>query len=113
MMIYLRLVYEFFKTGLLAVGGEFHRRAEALGHMIHDVLEGERVGHALRTAEVGHDDEGTATGEHFLKGRHSPADAGVVRNFELLIEGNVEVHAHDRLLAGEIVGIDELLHKLL
>ena len=99
-----------FGLGLLAVGGELHRSAEALGHMIHDMLEGELVGHALRTAEVGHDDEGAATGEHFLEGRHGPADAGVVRNFELLVEGNVEVHAHDRLLAGEIVGIDVLLH---
>ena len=102
-----------FGLGLLAVGSELHRSAEALGHVIHDVLEGELVSHALRTTEVRHDDEGTTPGEYLFESRHRPADAGVVGNLEILIERNVEVHAHDRLLAGEIVGIDELLHKLL
>ena len=93
-------------VGLLAVIGELDGNAQALGHMAHDVLEGELGIHLLGTAEVGHDDEGTAPCENLLEGRHGPADAGVVRDFEILVERDVEVHADDGFLAGEIVRVN-------
>ena len=77
-----------------------------------DVAEGEFVGDPLGTAEVRHYDEGAAACEHLLQGRHRRTDAGVVGNFEILIEGNVEVNAYDGFFAGEIVRINVLLHSL-
>ena len=96
---------------LLAVGGELDGNAQALGHVVHDVLQGELRIHLLGTSEVGHDDDGAALLEDLLEGRHGPADAGVVGDVEVLVEGNVEIHPHNRLLSFEIVGFDVLLHN--
>ena len=95
---------------LLAVGGELDGNAQALGHVVHDVAQGELRIHLLGTSEVGHDDDGAALLEDLLEGRHGPADAGVVGDVEVLVEGNVEVDSHDGLLAGEVITVDELLH---
>ena len=98
------------RVGLLAILGELHGNAQALGHMVHDVLEGELRIHLLGTSEVGHDDQGTALLQDLLEGGHGPADAGVVRDAEVLVQGDVEVDSHDGLLAGEVVTVDVLLH---
>ena len=81
--------------------------------MTENMLEGELRINSLWTSEVGHKNEGTTLGEHFLERRESRADAGVVRDVEILIERNVEVHSHDSLFAFEIVGVNVLLHNLL
>ena len=78
--------------------------------MCKDVAQGELVGHSLRTSEVGHDYERTAASKYLLEGGHCCADAGVVRDFEILVEGDVEINAYDGLFAGKIVRIDVLLH---
>ena len=76
------------------------------------MFEGELGVYPLRTAEVGHDDEGTASGENFLKGRDGGTDTGVVGDFELFVQRNIEVNTDDGFLASEIIGIDKLLHML-
>ena len=79
--------------------------------MGHDVLEGVFVGHSLGTSEMRHDDEGAASGKHLLEGGDSRTDTGVVRNLELVVEGDVEVYADDGFLAREIVSVYVLLHN--
>ena len=98
------------RIGLLAILGKLHGNAQALGHVVHDVLQGELRIHLLGTSEVGHDDQGTTFLEDLLEGRHGPADAGVVGDVEVLVQGDVEVDSHDGLLAGEVVAVDVLLH---
>ena len=97
---------------LLAVIGELDGNAQALAHAGHDVLEGELGIYLLGTAQVRHDDEGTTFGEHLLEGGHGTADTGVIGDFEILVQGNVEVYAYDGFLAFEVVLVNELLHKL-
>ena len=41
----------------------------------------------------------------------SGTDTCVVSDFHLLVERNVEVNAYNRLLAGEIVSVNKLLHN--
>ena len=96
--------------GFLAVVGELDGNAQAFADAAHDVLEAELGIHFLGAAQVGHDDEGTTFCEHLLEGGHGPADAGVVRDLEVFVEGNIEVYAYDGLFAFEIVLVNKLLH---
>ena len=98
--------------GLHAVIGKLDGNAQAFAHAAHDVLEAEFGIHFLGTAQVGHDDEGTTFGQHLLKGGHGTADAGVVGNFKIFVQGNVEVHAHDGLFTGKVVLVNKLLHDI-
>ena len=93
-------------VGLLAVRGELHRHAEILRHAGEDVLEGELLRRTLRTAEMRHDDQGAAAFEHLLEGGDGSPDAGVVGNFELVVQRHVEIDADNGLLAIEIIGIN-------
>ena len=45
-----------------------------------------------------------------LESRKGCADTCVISNVEVLVEWNVEINSDDRLLAGEVVGINVLLH---
>ena len=90
-----------------AVGGEFHVGAECLGHIVLDLGEGEfGVDFAFGLAHVRHEDEAAAVGQDFLEGGEGTADAGVVRDVAVFVQGHVEVNAHDRLLAGEVEVVD-------
>ena len=106
-----RLEFGNFSLRLLAVSCKLYRNTEALGNVCDDVLEREFVGHSLRTSEVGHDDESSATCEYLLQGRDGGTDTGIIRNFEILVEGNVEVYANDGFLAREIIRVNVLLHN--
>ena len=88
---------------LHAVVGELHRSSEEFLEVRKDVFEGEFLRNALRTAEVRHNDERTALLKNFLECRDCGTHTCVVRDFELIVERNVEVHAHDGFLACEIV----------
>ena len=79
--------------------------------MVHDVLQGELRVHFLRTAQMGHDDNGTSACKNLLKGGHGPTDTGVVRNLEVFVQGDVEIYAHDGFFAGKIVAVNKLLHN--
>ncbi len=79
--------------------------------MVYDVFQGELRIHFLRTAQMGHNDNGTSAGEHLFKGRHGPTDTGVVRNLEVFVQGDVEIYAHDGFFAGKIVAVNKLLHN--
>ena len=94
--------------GLLAVGSEGYGSAEALRDMLDDVSEGEFGVDLLGASEMRHDDEGTALLQHLLEGGHCPADAGVVGDFEILVQRNIEIHADDGLFAGKVVSVDVL-----
>ena len=98
--------------GLLAVGSKLHRHAEALGHMVHDVAQGELGIHFLGPSEVAHDDHGASLFEDLLESGHCADDAGVVGDFEVFVERNVEVYADDGLLSGKIVSVD-VLHNIM
>ena len=95
---------------LLAVVGKLYGNTQAFAYAAHDVLEGEFGIHLFGTTQVGHDNEGTSLCEHLLEGGHGTADTGIVRDFEFLVQGNVEVYAYDGFLAFEVVLINELLH---
>ena len=77
--------------------------------MVDDVLEGELGIYLLGTSKMGHDDYRTAFLKNLLEGRHCPADAGVVCNFEFVIERHVEIHSDDGFLTCEIVRVNVLL----
>ena len=100
-------------VSLLAVVGELDRNAETLRDVSENMLEGELRINSLRTSEVGHKNEGTTLGEHFLECRESRADTGVVCDVEILIERNVEIHSDNCLLTFEVVGVNVLLHNLI
>ncbi len=55
---------------------------------------------------MAHDDEAAAVGEDFLECGERTADTGVVGDVAVLVQGNVEVNAHNCLLAVEIVLIN-------
>ncbi len=78
--------------------------------MVHDVLERELRIHPLRTAEMGHDDEGSAACENLLQGRDGCTDAGVIGDFELVVERDVEVNPDQGLLSLKIIRVNVLLH---
>lgn len=60
------------------------------------------VGLALRAAEVAREDDHRALVNEVFYGRQSSDDAGVVADFALVVEGNVEVHAHEDFFALEV-----------
>ena len=84
--------------------------AEELGNPAGQVFEGEFGINLLGASEMGHDDNRSAGGEDFLQSGHRPADTGVVRYVEILIERDVEINPYNGLLASEIVAVYELLH---
>ena len=98
--------------GSLAIGGELYGNTEAFADVGYDMLEGEFGIDFLGTAEVAHNDEGTASGEYLLESRDGPADAGIIGYLEVFIERNIEIDADDGFLAGEIIRINVLLHKI-
>ena len=53
-----------------------------------------------------HDDEGTAVAQNFLEGGEGAADAGVIGDVAVVVEGHVEVNADDGFFAFEIVVVD-------
>ena len=81
--------------------------------MVDDMTEGELVVNSLRTSEMGHYDNGTATGEDFLESGDGRTYAGVISYLELSVQRNIEIYADDGFLACEIVRIDVLLHIIM
>ena len=97
----------------LAVVCELNGNAKAFAHVGDDVFQGKFRIYLLGTAEVAHNDKGTAAGEHLLESRNGPADAGVVGNFEVFVQGDIEIDTDYCFFAGEIIGINVLLHNIL
>ena len=92
---------------LSAVGSEGYGNTKGLGHSVLDLTKRElRVHLSFGLTHVAHDDESTTVGQHLLQGGQSAANAGVVRDLTILIEGHVEVNAHDCLLSGKIKFVD-------
>ena len=82
-----------------AIGSKLHVAAECLGHCVLDL--GERVfgvDLAFGLAHVAHDDERAAVGEDLFEGGEGTADAGVVGDVAIFVEGHVEVNADDGFL---------------
>ena len=77
--------------------------AELFGERLRHGREGKLgVGLALRAAEVAREDDHRALVNEVFYGRQSSDDAGVVADFALVVEGNVEVHAHEDFFALEV-----------
>ena len=49
-----------------------------------------------------HDDGGTTVSQDLLQGREGTANAGVVCDLTILIEGYVEIYTYDCLLTGKV-----------
>ena len=87
---------------LCAVLSELNGTTERSSHSVLDLTEAELSLHfAFRLAHVAHDDERTTLVEDVLERRQRTADTGVVGDFTILVQGHIEVHADNRLLAGE------------
>ena len=90
-----------------AVGSELHVAAEGFGHGVADLKQGELgVDFSFWFAHVRHEDQRAAVVKNFLEGGEGTADACVVGDVSVLIEGHVEVYPHDGFLSFEIVIFD-------
>ena len=90
-----------------AVGGERHGGVERSGYGFFDLTERELGVHlAFGLTHVAHDDKRAAVGKHLLKGGERTADAGVVGDVTVLVEGHIEVHTYDGFPACEVASID-------
>ena len=90
-----------------AVGGERHGGVERSGYGFFDLTERELGVHlAFGLTHVAHDDKRTAVGKHLLEGGERTADAGVVGDVTILVEGHIEVHTYDGFPACEVASID-------
>ena len=89
---------------LSAVGSKADGAAERLLYGSTNLAEGELGVHlAFGLAHVAHDDGSATVGDNLLQGGECTADAGVVSNLTVLVQGHVEVNAHDCLLTGKVV----------
>ena len=70
--------------------------------MSEDVTEGELVLDLLRTTEVRADDDRATIGEDLLECGEGGTDTRVVRDVEVSIQGHIEVHTYECLLACEV-----------
>ena len=55
---------------------------------------------------MAHNDERTALSKHLLQRRQSATYTGVISYLTILIEGHVEIHAHDCPFTGKLVIIN-------
>ena len=55
---------------------------------------------------MAHDDAGTTIGQNLLQCGQSAADAGVVSDVTILVQGYIEIHADDCLFASKFVLVD-------
>ena len=93
-------------VSLLAVRGELYGNSQKLLHAGDDVLQGELVSRALGLAKVRHHYQRAAACKDLLECGNGRPDAGIVGYVEFGIEGNVEIHPDNGLLATEIVSVD-------
>ena len=94
-----------------AVVSEGNGHAESLLDSLADLSERFLlVDLSLGLTHVRHDDHSAAVGQDLLQRGQSTADAGVVRNLTILVQGHVEVNAHDCLLTGKVHFVDS--HKI-
>ncbi len=90
-----------------AVFGESYVGAEGLGNGVLNLAERHFGVHlAFGLAHVRHDDERTVVVQDFLEGGEGTADAGIVSDVAVLVEGHIEVNADDGLLAIEVEIVD-------
>ena len=62
--------------------------------------------YAFGLTHVAHDDGSTTVSQNLLQSGQSTADTGVVSNLSVLVQGHVEVNAHDCLLTGKVEFVD-------
>ncbi len=55
---------------------------------------------------MAHDDEAATVSKNFFQSGKSAADTGIVSDFTVFVQGNVEIHADNGLFAVEIVLVD-------
>ena len=92
-----------------AVVGQDDVLVEKLGEALGRGLEGELDlvrGVSLRTPEVGSQDDPGLGGDRVPDGGQRGADAGVVGDAPLLVQRDVEVHADEDPLPGEVELVD-------
>ena len=92
------------------VGSKCNRTADSLLHSTTNLAERKFGVHlAFGLTHMAHDDGGTTIGNNLLQCGKGTTDTGVVGNLTILVQGHVEVHAHDCLFAGKLVIINSHL----
>ena len=90
-----------------AVGSEGHGSIECSSDSFFDLSERQfGIYLAFRLAHVAHDDECTAIGKNLLECGERTADARVIGDVTVLVEGHIEVHTYDGFPACEVASID-------
>ncbi len=90
-----------------AVGSESYGHAQCLLYSLANLAQ--RLLHvhlSLGLAHVRHDDACTTVGQDLLQRGQCTANAGVVRNLTILVQGYVEVYTYNCLLSGKVHFID-------
>ena len=95
----------------LAVLCKFDRGSEEFLNTAEDMTERKFLCYSLRASEVRHDDERSAFFKDFLESRDCCPDTGVICDFHLLVQWNVEVNSDNCLFAGKVVSVNVLLHS--
>ena len=87
-----------------AVFGKLHGLAQQAGQGGHDVFQRQLGARSLGPAEVAHQHHRSTAVDQGLDGGNGPSNAGVVGDGLGVVQGHVEVHAHQRALAFEVEG---------
>ena len=66
------------------------------------------VGILFGTSHVGSDNQDAAVSNNLFQRRHGCADAGIVCDVEVLVQGDVEVYTNKCLLTGKIEVVNSL-----
>ena len=88
---------------LQAVGGELNVAAEGFRHSVANLQQREfGIDFAFGFAHVRHQDKAAAVVEYLFEGGKGTADAGIVGDMAILIEGHIEIYAYYGTLAFEV-----------
>ena len=97
----------FFSSFSYAVFCELDWNAQHIGHVFYDVAQGILILYlAVRTAQMRHQYHAASVGKYLFDSRNHRLYARIVRDVEIFVERDVEIHAHDSLLAVEIEIVD-------
>ena len=98
--------------GFCAVGGELDGASKSSGHSIGNLAQRQFGVHfAFRLTHVRHQNEGATIVQDFFQCGNGTANAGVVGDFTTVVQGHVEVDAHQGFKTGKVEFID-VYHSL-
>ena len=91
-------------SSLCTIGSKLNGSAKLLSDCIGNLSERHFGVHfALRLTHVRHDDESATISKNLLESRESTTNTGVIGNFAVFVQWNIEVNTNNGFLASEIV----------